>query len=276
MLFNGGGEVDAKKYLENENQKGPNSKELILPFEVKEVTEEGRIEGYGSTFGGKPDSYRDIVVKGAFKETIERGGRNGTGIPMLWQHNFNEPIGLWDTLAENSKGLKAGGNLVMEVQRAREAHALAKAKVITGLSMGWDFLRDKSGVVEKDAVEFDDNKKIRYLKKVELWEISPVTFPANINANITNVKCLIEQAENERELEHALREVGISKTAAEYLVSICKEGLKKTGKIHKKEEQEDMGYDHILKALKEVNAEFYVRRKLNGSNIRSETSRNSG
>ena len=36
---------------------------LTVPFEIKEVTDEGIIEGYGSTFGGAPDSYRPRQVK---------------------------------------------------------------------------------------------------------------------------------------------------------------------------------------------------------------------
>jgi uncharacterized protein len=100
------------------------------PFEIKseDITDKGRFSGYGSTFGGKPDSYGDIIVQGAFKETLERGGRNGNGIGMLWQHRSEEPIGVYESIVENSKGLKVEGQLALEVQRGKEAYILMKMK----------------------------------------------------------------------------------------------------------------------------------------------------
>jgi len=232
---------------EIENVVGPNMKMLEIPFKMSAIHEDGKIEGYGSTFGGAPDSYGDIVVAGAFLDTINRGGRNGSGvIPMLWQHDAKEPIGYWDMVTENNKGLKLSGNLVLEVQKAKEAHALAKKKVITGLSIGWDFLRGPDGKVDKESVEFDEKKNIRYLKKIDLWEISLVTFPANTRATITGTKCL-ETATNERDFERALRDAGLSKHQALYVSSLCSYKFEAT-------RQEMKAANQLLVALQYANA----------------------
>ena len=48
---------------------------LSVGFEIKseDVNADGIFRGYGSTFGGAPDSYGDIMEKGAFKKSLESG-----------------------------------------------------------------------------------------------------------------------------------------------------------------------------------------------------------
>lgn len=214
---------------------------IEVPFEIKteDIKEDGTFSGYGSTFGGKPDSYGDVIRYGAFSDTIRNGGRNGNGIAMLWQHRESEPIGVWTDLVENTKGLKVTGKLALKIQRGLEAYELMKMGALKGLSIGWGLAKDKDGNVLEDSYEYDDKKRIRYLKKVDLWEISPVTFPANIRATITNVKSLIENAKNVRELEQALRdECYMSNSAAKYIVSLCKEKLFDRDDLNKGNEEE--------------------------------------
>jgi HK97 family phage prohead protease len=189
-------------------------KTMEVPFEIKEVLEDGTFTGYASTFGGAPDSGGDVVARGAFTETIQKGGYNGTGIAMLWQHDPKQPIGTWPSIIENNKGLKVTGKLTLGVQQANEAHLLMKDKAIQGLSIGYKTL----------DYDYDKRRNVRTLKKLELREISPVTFPMNTRATITAVKSIIEEATNERELEEALREL-MSKSAAQHIVSLCKDKL---------------------------------------------------
>lgn len=185
-------------------------KSLTIPFEIKEdVENSGEFSGYGAVFKNV-DSYRDVIVPGAFKETLEGKGRNKNGVVMLMQHGRNDatPIGVWPELSENSKGLKVKGQLAMKTQRGAEAHELLKMKAINGLSIGWDFMRDSKGNIRKDAVDFDEKKDIRYLKKIDLWEISLVAFPANQRATVTSVKNILKTATTIRELEALLRDEG--------------------------------------------------------------------
>lgn len=186
-------------------------------LEVKDLSEDGTFEGYGSIFGNV-DSYGEKVVPGAFVESLAKHRREGTSVLMLWQHNPDEPIGVWDDLAEDAKGLWGKGRLIMEVQRAKEVYALLRAKAVRGLSIGYRELdTDKDGVV-------------RVLKKLELWEISPVSFPANSRARVEAVKSERMEAFARRlrdgdpmpikEFEDILREAGVPKALAVQIASV--------------------------------------------------------
>jgi len=188
---------------------------------VKDVSEEGTFEGYGSIFNNV-DSYGEKVAPGAFGESLARHQREGTKPLMLWQHNSDEPIGVWENLAEDGKGLKGTGKFVLETARGREAHALLKAGAIRGLSIGYRELE----------AEPDGNNRI--LKKLDLMEISVVSFPANRRANVTAVKSerMEEFARRLRDgdpmpikdFEDILREAGVPKSMA---VAIASHGYAK-------------------------------------------------
>lgn len=149
-------------------------KKLACHLELKSMDNMGRFAGYASVFN-VVDNQRDVVVRGAFSRTVK--GRVGE-IKLLWQHQQDEPIGVFEQMFEDSRGLYVEGKLLLGMQRAQEAHILLKAGALSGLSIGYSPLRytinSKSGV--------------RTLSEVELWEVSLVTFPANDAANVTVVK----------------------------------------------------------------------------------------
>lgn len=139
------------------------------------ITGEGRIEGYASLFG-EVDQGRDVVMPGAFAQTLRvRGLRR---IPMLFQHNPSEPIGVWHELVEDINGLFARGVLIPEVARARELYALIGAGAVDGLSIGYRTVRGR----------VDAKSRVRHLYQVDLWEISVVTFPLLASARVRAVK----------------------------------------------------------------------------------------
>ncbi|MEJ6391828.1 HK97 family phage prohead protease [Gymnodinialimonas sp. 2305UL16-5] len=119
------------------------------------------IEGYASLFGAT-DQGGDVVEKGAYAKSLKAGRR----VKMLWQHDPNEPIGIWDEVREDSRGLYVKGRLLDDVARAREAAALTKAGAIDGLSIGYRTVKANK-----------DERGRRLLSEVELWEVSLVTFP---------------------------------------------------------------------------------------------------
>jgi HK97 family phage prohead protease len=136
---------------------------------------DGTVEGYASLFG-EVDQARDMVMRGAFAETLRlRGIRR---IPMLFQHDPSEPVGIWLELREDHRGLYARGQLIPEVARARELHGLLKAQAIDGLSIGFRTVKGR----------IDPKTRIRRLHAVELWEISIVTFPLLAGARVHAVK----------------------------------------------------------------------------------------
>lgn len=225
---------------------------LDFPFEVKtdSVTEDGKFEGYGSTFGGVPDSYRDVVQPGAFQGTVSRKGRNGNGIALLWQHYSEYPMGGWDEIREDAKGLFMRGALEIEAKpNGIPVYNLLKKGNIKGLSIGFNALK----------WEYDKNTDIRTLTEIELWEVSLVTFPANKRATVTGVKDVVG-AKTPRELERALRDAGLSREAAKHVAGLCRPGLG-TGP---REAGGTGGEENaLLRGLREVNAGLRVYTNLN-------------
>jgi hypothetical protein len=150
------------------------------------IDADGTVEGYASLFG-EIDAARDMVMPGAFRQTLKlRGPRR---VPMLFQHDPSEPVGIWLELREDHRGLFARGRLIPEVARARELHSLLKAGAIDGLSIGF---RTVKGTI-------DPRSRIRRLSAVDLWEISIVTFPLLAGARVRAVK----QASSPPRLSHA-------------------------------------------------------------------------
>jgi uncharacterized protein len=129
------------------------------------VSEGAVLAGYASLFG-LADQGGDVVQPGAYAASLARLAARGGSVKMLWQHDPAEPIGVWDEIREDARGLFVKGRLLPEVARAREAMALIAAGAIDGLSIGY-----RTIAAERDA------KGRRLLSEVELWEVSLVTFP---------------------------------------------------------------------------------------------------
>ncbi|MCE9566352.1 MAG: HK97 family phage prohead protease [Planctomycetes bacterium] len=144
---------------------------LIRDLEVKQDGDAWTVEGFGSTFGNV-DSYGDMVMPGAFVKSLL------TRKPaMLWQHNSDEPIGVWDEVRETPQGLYLKGR-ILPTACGNDAYTLAKGGALTGLSIGYSTKKS----------EHDPKTNVRKLLEVELYEVSLVTFPANEAATITGVK----------------------------------------------------------------------------------------
>jgi uncharacterized protein len=150
-------------------------KSFPLRIEVKEDGDTRTVEGWASTFGNK-DSYDDIVVRGAFVDSI-----NERLPKMLWQHDSAQPCGVWTAAQETDKGLYVKGEL-LDTTLGNDIYKMLKAGAITDMSIGYSV---------KEAT-YDQPTGVRTLKKIDLWEVSLVTFPANDQANITIVKSAME------------------------------------------------------------------------------------
>jgi HK97 family phage prohead protease len=139
------------------------------------IDADGTVEGYASLFG-EIDQARDMVMRGAFADTLaSRGIRR---IPMLFQHDPAEPVGIWLELREDFRGLFARGRLIPEVARGRELISLLREGAIDGLSIGF----------RASKARIDPKTRIRRLHAVDLWEISIVTFPLLAGARVRSVK----------------------------------------------------------------------------------------
>lgn len=175
-----------------------------VSYDLKFLNENGTFEGYASLFG-VTDGGNDEVVKGAFKKSLAEKEKIGRSIPMLWQHETDSPIGKWDEIREDDKGLFVKGTLFTGIQQANEAYILLKENVINGLSIGYRTITSARDTTGK-----------RLLKEIDLLEISIVTFPMLDAARITGVK---SAPKTEREFEEFLRDAGYSRTESKGIVA---------------------------------------------------------
>lgn len=169
----------------------------------------GTIEGYASVFN-LIDQGGDIVLPGAFKSSLSEWRRKKQSVPMLWQHDPSQPIGIWNELVEDEKGLKAKGTLILDVPQAAAVRALVKAGAVGGLSIGYR---------TKEA-EIDRTTGARKLKKVDLWETSLVTFPMLPEAQVTGVKAAANF--DPGSWEKAFRDEGLSNREAKLATSVAR------------------------------------------------------
>ena len=161
--------------------------------------EKGVFSGYGSIFGNK-DLGNDVMVQGAFAKSIASKGAKG--VKLLYQHDAKEPIGVFDEIIEDRKGLRVKGRLAMGTQKGREVYELMKMGAIDGLSIGYR--------VSPKGADYDERGKKRMLKEVDLMEISAVTFPMNTRARVQAVK---GEQRTVREWEETMRDAcGLSRS----------------------------------------------------------------
>ncbi|MFT6673945.1 MAG: HK97 family phage prohead protease [Sulfitobacter sp.] len=142
-------------------------------FGQTETVEGGlQISGYASLFGSA-DQSGDVVQAGAYAASLARLRAAGRGVKMLWQHDPAQPIGIWDEVREDAKGLWVKGRILESVTKGREAAALIAAGAIDGLSIGYRTLRASKSAEGQ-----------RILSELDLWEVSLVTFPMLPNARV--------------------------------------------------------------------------------------------
>ena len=155
----------------------------IKSFEVqyKDVGR-GQIEGYASTWIRKPDSYGDVVKKGAFAKTLAERWKGGKGIPFLWAHKMDD-LGAFIGTADANED-EVGLHFVAtfdDTEEAQRVRGLYKDGRLKKFSFAYDEI--KSGMVT-----LEDGVKANELQVLDLYEISAVTVPANDDAGVVDVK----------------------------------------------------------------------------------------
>ena len=189
-----------------------NVKRRAFPLDIKMVAKDGTFSGYVSVFG-TPDTYREVVAPGAFTASLAATKAAGRKLPILWQHRSDEPIGQWDKLEQDEKGLYGEGTLwTGEAPYARIAQRGMAANAISGLSIGYYVVSDT----------FNESERLRTLTALDLREASIVTDPAHDDARVDTVKAKLAAGERitDREFETVLREKGFSRSAAEDIAAL--------------------------------------------------------
>jgi hypothetical protein len=173
----------------------------------------GYFSGYGAYFGNE-DAYGDVIERGAFAESLEEWKAAGKLPPMLLQHGGGflggaddlVPVGKWDAMREDSKGLRVEGHLfAMGTDRGAYIYEGLKEGALDGLSIGFRTREARLGTKPGEPE--------RTLTNIDLVEVSLVTFPANPKARVASVKTLT--VDEMRDWTAALREEGLSRADAE-------------------------------------------------------------
>lgn len=147
-------------------------RKFIALDEVAKVDSGVEISGYASFFGAV-DQGNDVVEAGAYGTSLKALAAAKRGVKMLWQHDPAQPIGVWDDVREDARGLFVKGRILKSVGKGREAIALIEAGAIDGLSIGYRTLKATK-----------NTKGQRLLQELELWEVSLVTFPMLPSARV--------------------------------------------------------------------------------------------
>lgn len=171
-----------------------------FPLDVKDVGDDGSIEGFAATYGNM-DHGGDIILPGAFTKTLK--GRKS--LPMLMFHDQRRPVGVWTEFEDSARGLKLRGRIATATAEGQQAHLLAKDGALAGLSIGYRTIKDRY------------TEKARELIELGLHETSLVAIPMNEKAVVTAVKELLDggQLPTVRQFEDFLRDAGgFSKTLA--------------------------------------------------------------
>ena len=182
---------------------------VVVPFEVKSVKSDdgefaGTIEGYAAGILNI-DRAGDMILPGAFAADLPRFLSEGV---ICWQHNWDMPIGKPTEAREDGYGLFSKAQISNTTQ-GRDCMTLIKDGVVKKLSIGYRVQDyewvDRAGLIaflpslaltpEKQASilqQYDEMElsELFLLKRIKLYEWSPVTIPANPNASITGAKGL--------------------------------------------------------------------------------------
>ncbi|HDR2693175.1 TPA: HK97 family phage prohead protease [Enterobacter bugandensis] len=211
-----------------------------LSFEETEIKfagdgQQGIFEGYASVFGNT-DSDGDIILPGAFKKTLETQTRK---VAMFFNHRQWEiPVGKWDSIQEDSKGLLVRGQLTPGHSGASDLKAAMIHGTVEGMSIGFSFTKDDYSIGVNGGYIFSN---ISWLK-----EISVCTFPANELAGVDSMKS-IDGIETIRDVECWLRDsVGLSKSQAVGLIARFKSAIRS-------ESEGDPNKPDISALLKSIN-----------------------
>lgn len=224
--------------------------QIITPIEFKfedGSAKTGTFSGYGAVFGNL-DAYGDVIQKGAFKDTLREWKKTKRLPPMLAQHGGwmmtdmdAIPIGKWESMEEDEKGLVVEGRLInLDTERGKNVYGAMKEGVLDGMSIGY---RAKEFMV---GTKPDEPR--RTLKKIDLIELSVVTFPANGAARVQSVKSGGDIT-TIREFEDFLRDVGgYSQAQAK---RIAASGFKSIDATRDAGDGQDVGasFDRLIRTL---------------------------
>ena len=178
-------------------------KHLFKSFEMK-ADEVGGISGFFSTYDKEPDSYGDIIEKGAFTETIAKRAESGHPFPLCFNHDFSAVIGAVDKIEDTEKGPYIEAHF-LDTQQAQDVRKMLQSGAIYQFSFAYDVLEARQPDEEEKSKGIEN-----VLTKVEVFEISVVTVPANQNAVATEIKAGRRNSQKDADIIKQIRDLAQS------------------------------------------------------------------
>lgn len=223
-----------------------------IPVTFKAGPDDGLADGeflvYPSTFIREPDSYGDVVAKGAFLETIEKWKASGNTLPGLYGHRMDDPdffvAGALD-MGEDDHGWWVKGLFDLESPKGPQVYRLVKGRRLNQLSFAYD-------VLDEASVQLDGGRKANELRKLDVFEFSFVPVGANQDTSVVAVKSAIDaladgvkagrvlSAKNEETLRSAIDALGGTVSELKSVLSQLEAGTdqeKASGQAEVKDEE---------------------------------------
>lgn len=164
------------------------STNVLVKAGAEDGLEEGQFIVYPSTFTREPDSYGDVVAKGAFLDDIKEWADSGNTLPGLFGHRFDDPdyyVASAIEQGEDEHGWFVKGEFDMESPKGPHVYRLVKSKRLTQLSFAFD-------VLDEGVVELEDGTKANELRKLKVYEFSFVPIGANQDTSVVAVKAITD------------------------------------------------------------------------------------
>ena len=221
------------------------------------ATDLGTIAGYFSTYDKTPDSYGDIIEPGAFTDTLKAREETGHPFPLCFNHDFSAVIGAVDSIEDTEKGPYIEAHF-LDTTLAQDVRKMLQSNAIYQFSFAYEVKgwRDPNDEEKKAGVT-------NVLTKVDVFEISVVTVPANQNAVVTEVKAVEPETKQGRRNRKADEDL-INDTVKQ--LNACISALKSLLDDDSAENKPTEDESEAEKAAPEVNTEEPVKElKANGN-----------
>lgn len=180
-------------------------------------TEEGTFEALVAVFGNV-DAYGDVIVKGAFADTLKEWNESGHPIPVVWSHAKDDPfshIGVVEEAKETDTGLLVTGRLDLDNPTAAQVHRLLKGGRVKEFSFAFSYDPEDVTPAKRDGVE------VRELHRLKLHEVGPTMIGANPATELISVKSAGIKADEEPQAEEPVEETPVSDTGDDILEQVA-------------------------------------------------------
>ena len=221
---------------------------------IKSDEDAGKISGCFSTYDRIPDSYGDVIAKGAFTETIQKRKESGHPFPLCFNHDLNQIIGALypEDIEDTDQGPLMTASF-FDTPLAQEKRALVKSGVVYQFSFMYD-------VLEAGPTTLENGTKANELKKLDLFEVSIVPVPANPRAEVTDVKAgRRNSGKDEGTIRDAISALETSINALRTLIEADEpEGREDEAKANaaaEEPERSNLDKEQLLEYIKNMNME---------------------